>query len=273
LRILLTGVDGQVGWHLAPELQALGEVVATTRATLDLAQADSIRRNVRDSRPDVIVNPAGYTAVDPAESEAGLAMRINGEAPGVLGEEAKRLGALLVHYSSDYIFDGEKRTPYTEDDEPRPLNQYGLSKRAGEVAIMASGCRYLILRTSWVYGPRANNFYQFIRRKAEAGEAFAMVDDQTSVPTPGAFLAQYTLELVRRGASGLYHLVPSGQATRYEFARAVVETLGSPSRVEPASSDRFVTPARRPAYSVLGNERVAALLGRRLEHWRALVPK
>ncbi len=271
MKILLTGADGQVGWELARALPSLGELIATDRNTLDLGDPDAIRRVLREARPGLIVNAGGYTAVDKAESEPELAMRVNAAGPGLLGEEAKRLGALLVHYSSDYVFDGEKRSPYTEEDDANPLMQYGRSKLEGERTIAATGCRHLTLRTSWVYGPRATNFYQFIRRKAEAGEPFMMADDQTSVPTPASFLVRKTLELVKRDAGGLLQLVPSGQASRYDFALEVVKAMGSRSKVEPVKSDRFPSPARRPVYSVLDNRRVAALVGP-IPGWKELLP-
>jgi dTDP-4-dehydrorhamnose reductase len=264
--VLLTGRKGQVGAELA---SAIPGAVATDRESLDFADADAIRSKVREVKPEVIVNAVAYNAVDRAESERALALRVNGEAPGILAEEAKRLGALLVHYSTDYVFDGEKRSPYTEDDPPRPLGAYGVSKLAGERAILASGCRALILRTSWVYGPRATNFYQLIRRKADANEAMQMVDDQTSVPTTATFLAAFTLELLKGRAEGLLHLVPSGAATRYEFAREVVRRTGSRSTVEAVKSDRYPSAARRPAYSVLSNARAAQVLGRPLPDWRS----
>lgn len=267
MSILLTGAHGQIGWDLARALPALGKVVATDRNTLDLGDPGAIRRIMRELKPEMIFNAGGYTAVDKAESEPELAMRVNAAGPGVLGEEAKRLGALLVHYSSDYVFDGEKRSPYAEGDAANPLMQYGRSKLAGERAIAATGCRHLILRTSWVYGPRANNFYQLVHRKAEANEPFAMADDQTSVPTPACFLVEQTLALVELQATGLLQLVPSGQATRYEFALAVVKAMGSRSKVERAKTADFPTAARRPAYSVLCNAKAAGILAQAIPDW------
>ena len=273
MRILLIGRNGQVGWELGAALPALGEVVATDRSALDLADADAVRRAVRDARPQIIVNAAAYTAVDKAESERMLATRVNAQAPGVLGEEAKRLGALLVHYSTDYVFDGARRLPYAETDAPAPLSHYALTKLEGERAISASGCRHLILHASWVYGPRAANFYQIIRRKAEANEPMLMVDDQTSVPTPAAFVAAQTVALLAKNASGLLHLVPSGEATRYDFAREVAKTLRSRSTVEAVDSARFPSPARRPTYSVLSNAAASRLLARALPDWRELLAR
>lgn len=267
MKLLLTGRNGQVGSELARELAALGEVVATDRSSLDINDAGSIRRVLRDAKAQVIVNAAAYTAVDKAETERDLAARANAEAPGILGEEAKRLGALLVHFSTDYVFDGAQRSPYAESDAPNPLSHYASTKLEGERAIMASGCRHLILRTSWVYGPRAANFYQIIRRKAEANEPMRMVEDQTSVPTPSPFVAQRTAQLVARDFEGLLHLVPSGSASRYEFAREVVLACGSSAQVAPARTAEFPSAAQRPAYSVMSNARAAAVLGA-LPDWR-----
>ena len=273
MKILLTGRNGQVGYELERALPALGEVIATDRTQLNLEEVDDVRRVVREVKPDLIVNAAAYTAVDKAESARELAVQVNAVAPGLLGEEAKRLGALLVHYSTDYVFDGEKRTPYREEDAPNPISHYARSKLEGERAIAASGCRHLILRTSWVYGPRAANFYQVILRKAQAGEPMRMVDDQTSVPTTSAFLAAQTLAMLRREAEGLFHLVPSGYATRYDFACEVVRATGSKSKVAPARTAEFPTPATRPVYSVMDNRRAGAVLGVRLPHWSDLPPK
>jgi dTDP-4-dehydrorhamnose reductase len=270
LKILLTGGNGQVGYELARALPALGELSATDRASLDLADADALRRAVRAAKPDLIVNAAAYTAVDKAESEAELAMRVNGIAPGVLAEEAKRAGALLVHYSTDYVFDGTKPSPYVEEDAPNPLSSYGRSKLAGERAVRDSGCRHLILRTSWVYGPRGKNFYLTIARKAAAGEPLRVVNDQRGVPTTSRFLAEKTVELVRRQASGLLHLVPADDTTWFGFAREIVRVAGSASEVQPIRTGEYPVAARRPANSVLDNRRAAAILGP-LPHWQALL--
>ena len=269
MRILLTGRNGQVGAELE---RALEGVVATDRQSLDLARSAEIVRVVRELKPDVILNAAAYTAVDKAETERAAATQVNAVAPGVLGEEARRAGALLVHYSTDYVFDGAKGAPYAEDDAPVPLSHYARTKLDGERAVAASGCRHLIVRTSWVYGPRAANFYQIIARKAAANEPMRMVDDQTSVPTPAGFLAQQTVALLKTDFSGTVHLVPSGEATRFEFASAVAKKMQSTSRIEPARTAEFPSAARRPGYSVLDNRRAAALLGRALPGWRDLLP-
>ena len=273
MKIFLTGRNGQVGWELERALAPLGEVVATDRSTLDLADPDAIRRVVREAKPDIIVNAAAYTAVDKAESEPELAMRINGFAPGVLAEEAKRLGALLVHYSTDYVFDGEKTTPYVEEDEPNPINVYGRTKLEGERAIQASGCRHVILRTSWVYGVRGRNFFLAIAARARAGERLRVVDDQTGVPTSGAFLAASSAAILRRAkpdASGhLYHLVPAGRTTWCGFARAIVAALGLEAEVEAIASNQYPTPAVRPRHTVLDNHRIAATFRLVLPAWQA----
>jgi len=267
LRILLTGRNGQVGWELERKLAPLGEVIATDRSTLDLADPDQIRRVVREAKPEVIVNAAAYTAVDKAESEPELAMRINGFAPGVLAEEAKRLGALLVHYSTDYVFDGEKATPYVEDDIPNPVNVYGQTKLDGERAIQAVGCRHLIVRTSWVYGARGKNFLLTILRLASEGRELRVVDDQVGAPTSSFAIAQATTELVRAGARGLYHLCAAGAASWCMFARAILARAGIEAPVTAIRSEDYPTPARRPRNSRLDCTRLLEDHGLALAPW------
>ena len=221
--ILLTGKNGQVGFELARTLGSVGTVHAHDRATLDLANPDALRAACRALKPDLIVNAAAYTAVDKAESEPQLAHAINARAPGVLAEEAKRLGAVLVHYSTDYVFDGTKRTPYVETDPVNPVNEYGRSKLAGEQAIGAVGCKHLIFRTSWVYGPRGKNFLLTMLALAKTREEIRVVDDQHGAPTTSAFLAQSTLQALRsipsQGvSSGIYHLTAGGETTWCHFA-------------------------------------------------------
>ncbi len=256
MKILLTGRNGQVGWELERALAPLGEVIATDRATLDLADPDAIRRVVREVKPQIIVNAAAYTAVDKAESEPELAMRINGFAPGVLAEEAKRLGALLVHYSTDYVFDGEKTTPYIEEDEPNPINVYGKSKLHGERAILTSGCRHLIMRTSWVYGARGSNFLLAILRKARNSRELRVIADQVGTPTTADLVARSTLAavtgLVRAPElSGIYHIAARGDTSWYGFARAILSGVGISATVIPIKSSEFQSVAARPLYSVL----------------------
>ena len=271
MKVLLIGRNGQVGWELARLLPTLGELVSTGREELDLADDDAIRRVVPEAKPQLIVNAAAYTAVDKAESEPELAMRINGTAPGVLAEEAKRLGALLVHYSTDYVFDGTKSTAYVEDDAPNPLSVYGRSKLAGERAIRTSGCRHLILRTSWVYGPRGKNFFLTIAGRARAGEPLRVVADQRGVPTTSRFLAEKTLALLAKDASGLLHLVPAGETTWYDFAREIVKLTRSQSEVQPIKTGEFPVAARRPANSILDNHKATSVLGVPMPDWRTLL--
>ena len=272
MKILLTGRNGQVGWELERALAPLGEVVATDRSTLDLADPDAIRRVVREAKPDIIVNAAAYTAVDKAESEPELAMRINGFAPGVLAEEAKRLGALLVHYSTDYVFDGEKTTPYVEEDEPNPINVYGRTKLEGERAIQASGCRHLILRTSWVYGARGKNFLLTILRLAGERQELSVIDDQVGAPTTSGMISVATLSVLPRilkdaPAQSLYHMSASGVTSWFEFAREILTRTGFRNRVIPISFRQFSAAAPRPSNSVLNNGLIIGHLGIRLAAW------
>ena len=256
MKILLTGRNGQVGWELERSLAPLGQVIATDLATLDLADADATRLAVRAAKPDVIVNAAAYTAVDKAESERDLAHAINATAVGVLAEETKRLGALLVHYSTDYVFDGTKPSPYVEDDAPNPVNVYGASKLAGERAVQASGCGYLILRTSWVYGPRGSNFLLTMLRLARERPELQVVDDQFGAPTSSLAIARATAQLLRRGAGGLYHLTAAGAVTWCGFARAILARAGIATPVRAIRTEDYPTPAKRPRNSRLDCSRL-----------------
>lgn len=275
MRILLTGRTGQVGWELERALAPLGDLIATDRAALDLADWDSIRRVVRDVKPEVIVNAAAYTAVDRAESEPGPAMRVNGEAPGILAEEAKRLGALLVHFSTDYVFNGDKAAPYVEADLPNPVNVYGRSKLAGEQVVRASGARYLILRLAWVYGPRGRNFFLTIAGRAARGEPLRVIDDQSGTPTGSRFAAEVTARALDRAGipEGLFHLAPRGQTTWCGFARAIVARLHSDSAVTGIPSAEYPTPARRPKCSVLDATAIEAAIGLERPTWESLLDR
>jgi len=268
MRILLTGARGQVGFELARTLAPLGELRAFDRASLDLADPDAIVAACRAVKPALIVNAAAYTAVDKAESEPAAAMAVNGRAPGILAEEARRLGAVLVHYSTDYVFDGRKRTPYAEDDATGPLNTYGRTKLEGERAIAGSGCKHLVFRTSWVYGPRGRNFLATMLALAASRDEIRVVDDQRGAPTTSLFLAEATARALaaipRAGvASGIYHLSAAGETTWAGFARAIFDrAAGRPGfrapRVVPIATSDYPTPARRPLYSVLSHRRLAA---------------
>ena len=267
MKILLTGPTGQVGWELAPRLAALGEVIAPDRQALDLADADAIRACVRDLRPDVVVNAAAYTAVDRAESEPDLAFAINGTAPGVLADEARRLGALLVHYSTDYVFDGAKEAPYTEDDTPNPLSVYGLSKLEGECAIQASGCRHLILRTSWVYAGRGRNFLLTMLRLGTERPELKIVDDQRGAPTWARDIAIATTQLLDEPPNGLFHVTAAGATTWYGFACEIMRCAGLTPLVKRIRSDEYPAAARRPANSVLDNTRLREAAGIAMPAW------
>jgi dTDP-4-dehydrorhamnose reductase len=256
---MLTGPTGQVGWELAPRLAALGEVVAVDRPALDLADADAIRARVRALRPDVIVNAAAYTAVDRAESEPDRAAAINALAPGVLAEEAKPLGALLVHYSTDYVFDGTKAAPYTEDDAPNPLSVYGRTKLDGERAIQASGCRHLILRTSWVYASRGHNFVLTMLRLGAERSELRVVDDQRGAPTWARDIATATLTLLRNPPNGLFHLTATGETTWFGFASEILRLAGLTPVMHRIRTAEYPTAACRPPNSVLDNARLRAM--------------
>jgi dTDP-4-dehydrorhamnose reductase len=257
-----------VGARLEPALAPIGTVLATSRHELDLADADALRQHVRDARPDVIVNAAAYTAVDKAETETALATAVNAVAPGVLAEEAKRLGALLVHYSTDYVFSGEASAPYKEDDPTAPLNEYGRTKLDGEKRIGSSGCRYLILRTSWVYDTRGRNFLLTILKRARAGETLRVVGDQQGVPNWSAMIARVTAACLERGGEGLFHLSAAGQTSWHEFAREALGYAGVTATLEEITTAQYPTPARRPRYSVLDNHKLERAFGLRFADWR-----
>jgi dTDP-4-dehydrorhamnose reductase len=284
-KILLTGKHGQLGCELQRSLTSLGEVVALARADLDLANASSIRKAVQTMRPDVIVNAGAYTAVDRAEQEPDLAMAINGVAPGILAEEAKGVGASVVHYSTDYVFDGTKLSPYTEDDGPNPQNVYGRTKLAGEQAIQDAGALYLILRTSWVYSERGKNFLLTILRLAQVRRELKVVDDQIGTPNWSRMIAQVTAQILAQCCSrtstragfaksgSIYHVSATGQTSWHGFARAIVEESLTPRGLEtpqiiPISSAEYPTPAARPKNSVLANARVCDAFDLNMSHWR-----
>jgi dTDP-4-dehydrorhamnose reductase len=285
VRILLTGANGQVGWELQRSLAPLGEVLALDRSQLDLADPDGLRQRVRAIAPHVIVNAAAYTAVDRAESEPEAARAINAIAPGVLAEEAHRLDAILVHYSTDYVFDGTKPEPYVESDPPNPLSVYGRTKLEGERAIGASGCRHLTLRTSWVYGARGHNFLLTMLRLARERRSLRVVDDQVGAPTWSREIALATAALLARpelalpGADGLYHLTAGGTTSWCGFARAIFASpemarLGvTPPSVEAIPSSEYPVPARRPANSRLDCGRLFSRAGVRPEAWDAALAR
>ena len=284
-KILLTGKNGQVGWELRRTLAPLGDVVAVGHQEMDLADPDSIRRTIREVRPHLIVNSAAYTAVDKAESEPDLAMTINGVAPGIMAEEAKRLNAAIIHYSTDYVFDGAKKTPYSEEDIPNPLNVYGQTKLAGERAIQAASVPYLILRASWVYGTRGRNFLLTILKLAKERSELEIVDDQVGAPTWSRMLAEVTSQIVaqlfspQRGSAipisdvrGIYHAVPTGSTSWHGFAAKILEgaprqTMLAPPKLTPIPTSDYPLPATRPQNSCLSSEKLMRTYGLAIPSW------
>lgn len=297
--ILLTGKTGQIGSRLYPLLTNLGKVLAPDRNQLNLANTDSIRRHVREFRPNLIVNAAAYTAVDAAETDESAAHAINAEAPAAFAEEAKKIGAAFVHYSTDYVFDGQKRTPYTESDQTNPINAYGRTKLAGEQAVRDSGAPYLILRTSWVYATQGKNFLLTVLRLAGERNELKIVRDQVGSPTCADEIAAATTKVLTRiwqrnedfsvlaEFGGTYHMTAADQATWHDFAIAIVDQVRGLSydlpwisavthgrkliaeRVLPISTEEFSSRAARPAYSVLSNSRLTENFAIALPDWRS----
>lgn len=291
MKILLLGKNGQVGWELQRSLSVLGEVVALDRHGRDglcgdLADLDGLARTVRQVRPQAIVNAAAYTAVDKAESEPELAHLLNALAPGVLAREAQQLGAWLVHYSTDYVFDGSGTLPWSEDDLSAPLSVYGRTKLEGEQQIVLSGCRHLIFRTSWVYGARGGNFAKTMLRLAREREQLRVIDDQVGAPTGADLLADVTAHALRQvlpavghnylAQSGVYHLAAGGETSWHGYARFVLETACQagvelkvqPGRVQPIPTAAYPTPARRPHNSRLNTAKVRSTFGLTLPPWQ-----
>ncbi|MBX3662288.1 MAG: dTDP-4-dehydrorhamnose reductase [Burkholderiales bacterium] len=276
--ILLTGKTGQVGHELVTALAPLGRVIAVGRDRLDLTQPDSIVRCVRDTAPDIIVNAAGYTSVDGAESEAALAHQVNATAPGILAEEARRAGALLVHYSTDYVYDGTKGSVYTEDDLPNPVNTYGRSKLEGERNIEAIGCRHLTFRTSWLYADRGVNFLLTILRLARQKREFHVVTDQIGSPTWARWLAGATAHVLSDPCLseklGTYHLSAGGHASRFSYAQEILclaaKFSGSDkgwAKLMPCTTCQFPRPAKRPLNASTSKDRFAETFGASLTGW------
>jgi dTDP-4-dehydrorhamnose reductase len=284
MRILLTGKDGQLGFELERALAPLGDIVAVGRADCDLADCDALRKFVRRVTPDIIVNPAAYTAVDRAESERDAAFAVNARAPGILGEEAERLNAMVVHYSTDYVFDGAGRNPYKETDQPLPQNVYGSSKLAGEHALTTACTRNVILRTSWVLGSHGGNFAKTMLRLAGERSQLTVVDDQFGAPTSAALLADLTAHLIRQygreGSDtfpyGTYHVTASGETNWYEYARFVIGAArkagkrlqAGPENLLPVPSGAFPTAAKRPSNSRLDTGLFRDTFGLRLPPWQ-----
>lgn len=282
--ILLTGVNGQVGHALASRLPALGHVIPLDRSQLDLGNVDAIRKLVQETKPDLIINPAAYTAVDKAESEPELAHAINAQAPGILAEAAAEVGALLVHYSTDYVFDGSKTSPYLETDATNPLGVYGASKLAGEQAIQASTAPHLILRTSWVYGSYGKNFLRTILKLAMERESLSIVADQFGAPTSSASIADATISVLQNWdsrKSGIYHLSNQGVTSWHGFAQEIIRqyqtihtstsypTLKiSPEAIKAITTAEYPTPAKRPANSRMNDDKLRTAFDVVLPDWQ-----
>ena len=290
MKILLFGKNGQVGWELQRSLAPLGELVALDAHSRelcgDLADLDGIARTVREVAPDVIVNAAAHTAVDKAESEPERARAINALAPGVLAQEAARANAWLVHYSTDYVFDGSGNKPWLETDAPAPLNVYGATKLEGEQLIIQSGCRHLIFRTSWVYGTRGGNFAKTMLRLAQERDALKVIDDQIGAPTGADLLADVTAHAIRAARqrpelSGLYHLVAAGETSWHGYAgfvldhaqRAGVPLKVAPDAIKAVPSSAFSTPAKRPLNSRLDTAKLRSAFGLALPVWQTGVTR
>ncbi len=284
MRLLLTGKHGQVGFELQRALAPLGEVIALDRNECDLSNTNAIRSLVHTIRPDAIVNPAAYTAVDKAESERDLAFAVNATAPRVFGEEAAKLGALVVHYSTDYVFNGRKEGFYTEADATDPQSVYGASKLAGEEALLQSGAPHLILRTSWVAGAHGHNFAKTMLRLAMERDRLAIVADQYGAPTSAALIADVTAHLIRQSigkrqdsfSSGVYHLAAGGVTNWHEYACHVIKMARAagkpikvaPDMIEPITTVAYPTPAKRPANSRLDTSKLRQTFGLNLPDWR-----
>ena len=295
-KILLTGVNGQVGWELRRSLLTLGQVIPASREggngilRLDLSQPDQIRSVIREVQPQLIVNAAAYTLVDKAESEADLAMKVNGIAPGIIAEEAKQCGAGVIHYSTDYVFDGTKNAPYVETDGTNPLNEYGRSKLAGELAIASVGVPHFTFRTSWVYGLRGKNFLLTMLKLARERSELKVVNDQIGSPTWSVTIAQATAQILAQALtpsiaqesgdfsefmgsrSGVYHLTSTGETSWYGFAKLIFElTEGLEARaltsLLPIGSEFYPSPVNRPNYSLLDVTHVERSFGLRLPGW------
>lgn len=281
MKILITGKNGQLGYELAQQFSTAHEVVALDRHELDLSQPDQIVKTVRSIKPDVILNAAAYTAVDLAEKEADLAVAINGIAPGVLAEEANRLDIPMVHYSTDYVFDGRASEPYLETDPVAPLGIYGKSKLAGEIAVATTARRHLIMRVSWLYGNRRQNFMLTMLRLMRERERLSVVDDQIGSPTWVRLVAETTERALDfdstkptlKIADGLYHVAASGMTSWHGFASAILANTRDPARkvdsIRAISTHEYPTPAKRPAYSVLNCAKIEAALSINLPSWDA----
>jgi dTDP-4-dehydrorhamnose reductase len=284
MRILVTGADGQVGWECRRSLQAIGTVFAIDLKDCDLTDPDAVRRMLRAIDPDLIVNPAAYTAVDRAESESALAQAVNADAPTLMAEEARQRGVAMIHLSTDYIFDGTNAMPYVEDDAPNPVSVYGRTKLLGEQGVLDSGAAVIVLRTSWVYANRAQNFVRTMLRLAREREELRVVNDQWGAPTWARSIAEGIAAIVARAGGdraslakalaergGLFHMTAGGQTTWFRFVERIMDVVPDSARrlraIAPITTAEYPTPARRPAYSVLCCDHLERRWGVRLPHW------
>ena len=285
-KILLLGDTGQVGWELNRTLLTLGNLITLDYPQINMADPDCILQVMRNIEPAIVINATAYTDVDKAESEPELAMAVNGIGPGILAEEAKILKAALIHYSTDYVFDGTKNEPYIEEDQANPLNVYGSSKLAGEQAVASAGCAYLTFRTSWVYSLRRPCFVTNVLQWARENKTLHIVDDQVSSPTLARNLAEATAQIIAQGKDkpvgyihekqGLYHLAGGGSCSRFEWVKEILDL--DPNKIDqvtkaifPAKSNDFPTSATRPEYSALSCEKVEQEFGISIIHWQELL--
>ena len=277
MKILLTGKTGQVGGELNNILKDIGELVSVGREHLDLSKITSIEPAILDIQPDIIINAAAYTAVDKAEEESELAMTVNGIAPGVLAKAAKKIEASLIHYSTDYVFDGRSDTPYREEDITCPLSIYGKSKLAGEKSIAEAGIPYLILRTSWVYSLQGKSFLRTIKKMAEEKDTLRIVDDQIGAPTWARSIALATRKILKQylrdgsdpSLSGIFHLTCQGKSSWYDFAKEIlnISSASQNTQLLPIPTSEYPTPATRPLYSLLSNDKLEKVFGFKMPHW------
>jgi dTDP-4-dehydrorhamnose reductase len=281
-KVLLLGSDGQIGWELQRTLGVVSEVVNTTLTgkgglALDLLDVNAVSTTVREIQPDFIINAAAHTAVDKAETEVDLSRRLNAEAPELLGQLAAELGAIVIHYSTDFVFSGDSNRPYREEDETWPLSVYGQTKLEGEQRLLATGAPALVLRTSWVYGNYGHNFMLTMMRLFKEKGQLSVVDDQIGAPTWSRMIAEATAHIIHQlhmspeessPPLGIVHLTAAGETSWYGFASSILEMMGGVCNIQPTSTENYPTPARRPAYSVLDNSKLKQTFGLQLPDWR-----
>ncbi len=282
MRILLAGKNGQVGWELNRSLSKLGTVFAMGREDMDFSKPETLRPVIQDIRPDIIINAAAYTAVDKAESEPDLAMTINGIAPGVIAKEAKKIGATVIHYSTDYVFDGKATSPYNEENPTYPLSVYGNSKLAGEQAVTQAGIPHIIFRTSWVYSLRGGNFLTTIQKLAHTRKQIKVVDDQTGTPTSARAIAESTTHILGQGLNagttkssifshpGIFHISCGGETNWFGFAKTILKLSGlsEDTEVTPIPTSEYPTLATRPKYSLLSNKKLKQVFHHEMPPWQ-----